>query len=255
MVAAKLIKTKSIFYKSLLKLFNSAYRMADCLIVLGRDMRKILAEKSSLELEKIVIIPNWADTENIFPMRLQIKGPIVIQFAGNFGRVQGILPFLQSFYQADNQDVNVNLIGDGALRNEIGSYIYSNGQSNVKILPSFKRSQQKQILNECDIGLVTLAEGMMGLGVPSKSYNIMAAGKPILYIGDKDSEISLMIEEEGIGWTFQAFGSDLKRFLKELNQSHRPEINKMGDKAREVAIRRFSKKAILEEIIQTIDSI
>lgn len=54
------------------------------------------------------------------------------------------------------------------------------------------RSQQNDFLNACDIGIVTLNDGMYGLGVPSKSYNIWAAGKPILYIGDDNSGNSFM---------------------------------------------------------------
>lgn len=41
---------------------------------------------------------------------------------------------------------------------------------------------------------------MFGLGVPSKSYFSLAAGKPILAAVDADSEIGLMLAEYPIGW-------------------------------------------------------
>ena len=44
---------------------------------------------------------------------------------------------------------------------------------------------------------------MYGLGVPSKSYNIMASGKPMLFIGDRQSEIALCIEEYSLGWVVE----------------------------------------------------
>jgi hypothetical protein len=49
---------------------------------------------------------------------------------------------------------------------------------------------------------VTLKEGMKGLGVPSKTYNLMAAGKPLFYVGDTDSEIHNYIEKYDCGWSF-----------------------------------------------------
>lgn len=41
---------------------------------------------------------------------------------------------------------------------------------------------------------------MYGLGVPSKTYNILASGRPILFFGPKNSEIDLLVRENGIGY-------------------------------------------------------
>lgn len=60
---------------------------------------------------------------------------------------------------------------------------------NVMFHGPYSRADQQEVLNVCDIALVRLVEGMYGLGVPSKSYNILAAGKPILYIGVLNDEI------------------------------------------------------------------
>ena len=57
---------------------------------------------------------------------------------------------------------------------------------------------------------------MYGLGVPSKSYNILSAQKPILFIGNKKSEIALMIEENNIGWTID--NNDVNQIPTVLNQ-------------------------------------
>ena len=44
-----------------------------------------------------------------------------------------------------------------------------------------------------------LGKGMFGLGVPSKAYNLIAAGLPILFVGPKDSEISNLVNENELG--------------------------------------------------------
>lgn len=71
---------------------------------------------------------------------------------------------------------------------------------NVFFHGPYFRSQQNEVLSACDIALVTLQKGMYGLGVPSKTYNILASGRPILFLGPKDSEIDLLVREEGIGY-------------------------------------------------------
>ena len=65
---------------------------------------------------------------------------------------------------------------------------------------------------------------MYGLGVPSKSYPILSAGKPILFLGDLRSEISSLIIEEGVGWSIDISNQngllDFFNTLSKANLSH-----------------------------------
>jgi len=61
-------------------------------------------------------------------------------------------------------------------------------------------AEKSQGLAACDVAMVSLDKDMLGLGVPSKSYFSLAAGKPVLAIMDFDSEISLTVKEHGLGW-------------------------------------------------------
>ena len=58
---------------------------------------------------------------------------------------------------------------------------------------------------------------MYGLGVPSKLYNLMAAGKPVFYIGDRNSEVHLIMQEHEIGWFAEANNQSMIQnvFLKQ----------------------------------------
>lgn len=76
--------------------------------------------------------------------------------------------------------------GTGSAENTIKEKVLEYGMENqVSFHGTYFRSEQQKVLNSCDIALVRLVEGMYGLGVPSKTYNILAAGKPILYIGER----------------------------------------------------------------------
>src|SRR5699024_2203065 len=74
---------------------------------------------------------------------------------------------------------------------------------NVFYYGALDQSRKSIGLNACDVALVTLAEGMLGLGVPSKSYFSMAANKPILAIMEYESEVSYMLQTHNIGWVVQ----------------------------------------------------
>lgn len=249
-IPAGIIKSdKSLFYRTLKSLFDRAYAKADRLIVLGRDMEDVVTGKIGEDgKKKIVIIENWADLDNINPKQRVDDGRIVLQYAGNLGRVQGLLELLKCVKDSSNQQLDMCFYGGGAVEEDLKNFVEINKMDNVRFYGNYRRNEQNVILNSCDLAIVTLAEGMYGLGVPSKTYNILAAGKPILYIGDDRSEIALMIKESGIGYVFKPDElEDVTSFLKNLSEEKRAELIQMGIKARLLAENSYSEKVILNK--------
>lgn len=220
-------------YEYLKQLFDKAYSRADRLIVLGRDMEKVMREKVARfhSVQEIIIIENWADIENITPQPFP-TGKIILQYAGNIGRVQGVDKVVEQL--PDN--VEFHLYGTGAMEEKLKSRKYPK----IFFHGPYFRSQQNKILSACDIAVVTLQKGMYGLGVPSKTYNILAAGRPIIFFGPEGSEIDLLVRENGIGYC---------GWSKVWN---RRELIDMGAKARKLAVRDYSKKVILSKFLDLI---
>jgi len=254
-VSAGILKRGSFMFNLLCRIYNYAYRSADELIVLGRDMKHLLETKT--KHTSISIIPNWADTSDVFPVpeitKEQLYGSnvgknLVILFAGNIGRVQGLLEFLQLFKEVSNTNLTLVIAGSGAYKPVVEDYVKNNRISNVLIRPQFSRSQQIQYLNACDLALVSLSKGMYGLGVPSKTYNIMAAAKPILFIGDKHSEIYDCVAQNKAGWVFDwEEKATIKHFLQGITAIPREQIEESGRNAYNLATNTFSKEKILSK--------
>lgn len=248
-IPAGIFKSKnSTFYKFLLKIFNISYSIADRLIVVGRDVGKVILSKiGENNKEKIIVIENWAETSDVLPhFASPLKDKIVFQFAGNIGRVQGLKELIEVIKDVKNDLLEFHFVGDGAVKQELIDYCKGNSLINVVFKPSYKREEQTRILNDSDIAIVTLSQGMFGLGVPSKSYNIMAAGKPILYIGDKDSEIDHVVNENNIGYSFENY-QDLKLFFNSLGIEDKSKFIEMGKKARKLAETIYSEETILNK--------
>ena len=224
-------------YKLVKSLFDKAYRRADQLIALGRDMRQVLDEKvnncSKREegLPKISIIENWADLKGIKPQPMP-DGQIILEYAGNIGRVQGLDKVIDNL----PDKVELHLYGTGAMEEEIMKM----NHPRVFFHGPYFRSQQNEVLAACHIAIVTLQEGMYGLGVPSKTYNILASGRPVLYFGPKDSEIDLLVRENAIG------------FCRWPEKWDMEELKMMGRKARALAERDYSENTILKKFIAAI---
>ncbi len=214
-------------------IFDKAYKKADQLIVLGRDMANVLEHKvvGKGKSSKITIIENWADIDNIKPQPFP-EGKIILEYAGNIGRVQGLDKVMDML----PEDVELHLYGTGAMEEKLKA----REQKNVFFHGPYFRSQQNEVLAACDIALVTLQEGMYGLGVPSKTYNILASGRPILFFGPKDSEIDLLIREKGIGYCGWPEKWD------------KVTLAEMGKKARVLAETEYSENIILDKFLKAI---
>lgn len=256
-IPAGIIKNDhSLIYRCILRLFDKSYARADKIIVLGRDMEEIVAKKLQKcgSKAEIKIITNWAD-DAMFTAedRTTDAKQIEIQYAGNLGRVQGLLDFLQIFKSVPNDNIRLSLWGDGGLSSAIHHFIEDNQLKNVELKGPFTRNEQVSVVGRCDLCLVTLTQGMYGLGVPSKTYNAMAAGKPILYIGPNGSEIWRTVSDHGIGFCFSPTDRDgITRFLQTLKVMDRSFLHAMGDKARSLALTIYTKEYVLTQLYEFI---
>lgn len=258
-IPAGIIKNKNSYsFKCLRYLFDRAYSKADRLIVLGRDMKSVMENKIANAKSKpeISIIENWADANPQYDPNKQNTKDINILYAGNIGRCQGLEDFVALFASVKNSAIRFRIRGSGAISDEISNYVRDNNIDNICNGGPYRRDEQFAIMNDCDIALVTLCDGMYGLGVPSKSYNIMSAGKPILFVGDPMSEIALVIKEAKIGYVFANSDIEgLKSWLMNVNENIRGELIQMGERARELALTRFSEETILSKYSNLFNSI
>lgn len=224
------IKIPAVAYAFMKNAFDKAYSTADRLIVIGRDMANVLRNKTKNRVH-IEIVENWADTEQITPIPFP-STPVRVQYAGNIGRVQG----LEKVVNTLPKDVELHFYGTGAMESTLIGF----HRSNVFFHGPYRRSQQQCVIGECHVSIVTLADGMYGLGVPSKTYNILAAGRPIIYFGPEDGEIGMLIKEHRIG------------YIGWPNKWDIDELKEMGLRARQLAESSYSKQIILSKFLNAI---
>ncbi len=219
------------FYGFIKALFDKAYSNADKLIVLGRDMADLMVKKTKGRVD-LHIIENWGDFENIKNLPMPDSNKIILQYAGNIGRVQGLDRIIKTLPDV----IEFHIYGSGAMEDKLRGY----NKPNVYFHGPYTRYQQSEILSKCHISLVTLNDKMYGLGTPSKTYNILASGRPILYFGPQNSEIELLIKDHNIGYTSWPEYWDIET------------LHKMGKQARLIGERFYSEKSILNKFSETI---
>jgi len=228
-------------------------RNTDRIIVLGECMRERIVEKAGGGADdRIDVIHNWADGEKIAPLAPGEENSFrkehglgerfVVLFSGNFGRVNEFATVLDAARRLRaREDVIFLFVGDGARAAEIEDFIRRESVTNVRMLPYQPREALRYSLAAGDAHLVTLAEGLAGLSVPSKAYGILAAGRPVLFVGDPRSDVARLVEEHGCGEVVPAGdGGRLAEIIAAWAED-RAKPAAMGERARTLFASRFDR--------------
>lgn len=228
------------------------YRRADAIVVLGRDMQELIAGKLPDGGARMRVIENWADLEDIELEPRATKRPIVLQHAGNMGRTHDIAILIEAA-AALPESVRLEFIGDGARTSEVAHA--TSGHGNIVLMPYRPRSERSLSLGNCDVAVISFLPGMAGVSVPSRMYNVMASGRPLIGICDAHSELAHTIRDHQIGWIVPP--GDVGALIAVLRDiaANPCVLAERGSRARIAAETRYAKQTILpkyESVIQEI---
>lgn len=199
------------FFVNALNFFNRwLYKYAGKIIVVGRDMKELVGEKTSGLDIPIETIPNWAELEQVEPAprfcnkllkELNLNDKFVFLYAGNMGYPNDLESIVWCAKKLkEDERFQFIFLGAGVKKSWLEREVSEKNLKNITILAPRPRSEQKEFLNACDVALVSLVKQMWGVSMPSRTYNILAAGKPILALTEKDSELARVVEEDAVGW-------------------------------------------------------
>lgn len=250
----------SFLIKLLNKLNTRLYDSAKKIVVVGRDMKNLVQSQLSgkfADENKIAVIQNWAALEEVEPQarvenqllkELKLSEKFVFLYAGNMGHPQDLESIVECADRLKNDGrFHFLFIGSGVKKKWLEKEVRDRNTSNVTIIPPRPRSEQTIFLNACDVGLVPLVNKMRGVAMPSRTYNFLAAGKPILALTEDQSEVAMVIEEDRVGWHVPPHQPDL--LLKKIYEiyDNRNRLNEMGMRARQTALQKYSVDVAIEK--------
>jgi glycosyltransferase involved in cell wall biosynthesis len=161
----------------------------------------VLGERMAAELKRLVpgastkIAPNWADGGAIRPVRRH-AGKFVIGYSGNFGRVHEfdtVLAAAQAL--AGEHGLAWSFTGGG----HHFARLAQAALPNVTLRGYVPQERLADSLAAADVHLVTLLPALEGLVMPSKFYGVVAAARPVIFVGDPDGEIARLVRRHDIG--------------------------------------------------------
>ena len=242
------------------RLYSSSHAVA----VLGRDMARLVEQKSNGRAI-VSIIPNWGDVEAIRPTPrmnnpllrdLNLTDKFVIQYSGNHGRTHDLLSLVEAANNLKNEsDIHFLFIGEGSGKSEAVARAAELDLNNISFRTFVDREELNISLNASDISVVAFKSGMAGISVPSRLYNLMAAGKPILAVADAESELAEVVRESGAG-VLVSPGSPGELADAILDLKSNAEARKvMGERSRNEVLLNYSYPRIKRQYRQLFDQL
>jgi len=191
--------------RSLQGMLGSAYRCCDLIVDLGDCMAARLTSYRS-PARTATLVP-WALAEpQCIPAarpemhRLLFKGAALgLLYSGNFGRAHDHELFLKLSERLRDADVHFCFSARGNRAADLHAAI-STQHRNVTRGEFVPEADLEAHLAAADIHLVSLRPEWTGVVVPSKFFGALAAGRPVLFAGSRDSAVAHWIKHHRLGW-------------------------------------------------------
>jgi glycosyltransferase involved in cell wall biosynthesis len=181
------------------------------------------------------VAENWADGIAIAPGAYREAAPLHVLYSGNLGLTHDIDTIAAAMDHFRNDDrLLFTFAGGGTGNVRLKQRFASRVSRNIRFLPYASQEMINQHFSDADIGLVTQLPACLGTVVPSKVYTLLAAGRPVLFVGPQQATPALLIERTGCGWQINPGDSETLIQLLERLTAARREIATRGRRAREI---------------------
>lgn len=189
---------------------RTVYKRAEHIYTISDGMKECLS--AYVSVNKIKVIPLWPDNinlhriekaDNLFIKQNHLEGKFIVMYSGNLGNTHRMDVLVDVAKRINDDDIVFVLIGEGGKKKTIEQRVNDEGVKNVLLLPYQPYDFLSHSLSAADIAVVTLDAESSAMSVPSKTYNMMSLGAPLMCIASPDSELGKIVRRYDVGKIFQ----------------------------------------------------
>jgi len=186
---------------------RATYRRSDAVPVLSDDLAGNVRAKVGPGVRPLVrVVPNFVDVETIRPLdratgyraELGLGDRTVVMYAGNLGHSQSLDLVVEAARRHHDRDDLVYVVNGGGVRFDELSTV-ARDLHNLVVVGYQPIERVPEVLATADVHLVPLRAGLAASSVPSKTYSVLAAGRPVLASIDEGTEMSRVLADSGAG--------------------------------------------------------
>lgn len=241
------------------------YRYADKIIVISEDFKKNIMAKGVPE-DKIVVIYNWVDQNKVvdvpreenklFDVYGLERSKFYITYNGNIGLTQNMDMLLDvaKELQEEYEDIHFVLVGNGAYLDEVKRKVADQQLENVHLLPFQPYEDISHVFSLGDASLVISKPGVGANSVPSKTWSIMSASRPVLANFD-ENELKTIIENNHCGIFTKAGDKDAFKESILTLYNHRELCKEYGHNGRKFVMDNLTREVGTQKYVDVIKEV
>jgi hypothetical protein len=243
------------------------YRAADHIVAVGNGYRDRILDKVDVS-GRISVIRNGVDPEKFsaahvealdeFRSRWGLKGRLVCSYVGTIGMAHGlevVLDAADRLRQRGRTDVRFLLVGDGAQREHLEAAARSRGLSDAVVFTGrLPREAMPTALAASDVCLVHLkGTELFGSVIPSKIFETMAMGRPIIMGVRGEAQDIVLAAEGGVAMEPDSADSLVAAILQLADDAGLRE--RMGQSAQRYVVEHFSREHLAGEFLDLLERV
>lgn len=181
---------------------------------------------SYMDRSKITVVPCWSANsmfapipkeENSFVKEHGLKGKFVVMYSGNMGVTHNVQLLVECAKRLKEvTGIHFMLIGGGTKKAELEATVKAEGLPNCTFLDWLPAEQLPYSLAAADLGVISLTDETALVSVPSKTFNLLAVGCPLMCIVPQRSEIARMVDKYENGKCFEV--NEVNRMVDYIRQ-------------------------------------
>ena len=241
------------------------YRYADKIIVISEDFKKNIMAKGVPE-DKIVVVYNWVDQNKVVDVPREEnklfdaygleRSKFYITYNGNIGLTQNMDMLLDvaKELQEEYEDIHFVLVGNGAYLDEVRRKVAEQQLDNVHLLPFQPYEDISHVFSLGDASLVISKPGVGANSVPSKTWSIMRASRPVLANFD-ENELKTIIENNHCGIFTKAGDKDAFKESILTLYNHRDLCKEYGHNGRKFVLDNLTREVGTQKYVDVIKEV
>lgn len=261
-IAAGWLDQGSIAARVLQWMLRYSLKRGERTIVLDRFMKERVVAKGATP-ERVEIIPPGAiDVEfsaegrEAFRREHGLEDRLVVMYAGNHSPCHPLDTLLDAALRLnDRNDIAFCFVGGGSEHARVREFARRHQLMNVKCLPYQPLSGLSGSLSAADLHVVVMGDEFVGIVHPSKIYNIMAVGAPVLYVGPRQSHVvDIAMQDSGRFFLHRHGDVDglVSAISEELAKLREPGEGDLADLKTDLLKTNFSKQIVLPQLISAV---
>lgn len=260
LVMAGLLGPGSVVTRTMRAANSLMFRALNAVITIGRDAERSLLSYSGMRRNKIRFIPNWAtlvpgprplSPDN--PFRKALSARFVVGLSGNLGFTHDPeIVFEAARLLKDDADIHFLLSGWGIGFERLKQLQAAANLPNISFVARVEDSELEAFLASANLWIIPYRKDVAGVSVPSRFYNLLAVGRPVVLVSEPEAEAALTVVENGLGWVVRPGRAD--QLAEAVRAAFRSDSDAMAERAVKAASR-FDRATAMKAYADVIDEL